>query len=50
MILWYILKLGLKIRLINVKAQKIDDFILEMFEIVLASFQVKNKLEKVWFF
>ena len=34
----YISKLGLKIRFINIKAQKIDGFTFEMFGIVLANF------------
>ena len=50
MTLGYALKLGLKIHLINVKAQKIDNSTLETFEIVLASFQIEDKLEKVRFF
>ena len=50
MIPGYILKLGLKIRLTNVKAQKIDGSTFETFEIVLASFQIENTLEKTQFF
>ena len=46
----YILKLGPKICLTNIRTQKIDDFIFETFEIVLASFQVENKLGRPWFF
>ena len=38
MILGYTFKLGLKIYSTNIEAQKIDGFIFEMFEIVLASF------------
>ena len=34
----YALKLGLKVCLTNIEAQKIDGFTLETFEIVLASF------------
>ena len=49
MTLVYILKLGLQIRHTNVRAQKIDGSILKMFEIVLANFQVKNKLGKARF-
>lgn len=44
------LKLGQKIRLTNIKAQIIDGYIFETFEMVLASFQVKDKLKRVWFF
>lgn len=46
----YAAKLGFKDRLTNVDAQKIDGSILKMFEIVLVSFQVENKLCKVRFF
>lgn len=48
--LGYFLKLGLKIYHIDVKAQKIDSFILKTFEIILASFQVEDKFEKARFF
>lgn len=40
----YMAKLGLKIQLIDVKIQKIDCSTLEIFDMVLVSFQVKNKL------
>ena len=50
MIPGYVSKLGLKVRPTNVGAQKIDGFILETFEMVLASFQVKDMLERAWFF
>ena len=46
MTLEYILKLSLKIHSINIEVQKIDGSIFEKFEIVLASFQVKNKFKK----
>ena len=46
MILGYALKLGLKICYTNVKIQKIDSSILKIFKMILASFQVKDKLEK----
>lgn len=39
----YALKLGLKIRHTNVRAQKIDNFTLKTFEMVLASFQLEDK-------
>lgn len=42
----YVSKLGLKMRLNNVKVQKDDGFTLKMFEIVLASFQIKDKLNR----
>ena len=50
MTLKYALKLDLKICYINVKAQKIDSSIFKTFEMVLASFQVEDKLEKARFF
>ena len=50
MMLAYALKLGLKICRINVGAQKIDGSILKTFGIVLASFQVEDKLGKIRFF
>lgn len=50
MISAYTAKLGLKIRCINIGSQKIDRFTLEMFGIVLASFQIKNKFKKAQFF
>ena len=46
----YTSKLGLKVYHTNIGAQKIDGSIFEIFEIVLANFQVENKLEKTWFF
>lgn len=49
-ILAYALKLGLKICRTNVKAQKITGFIFKIFEIVLARFQVEDRLGRVWFF
>lgn len=39
----YISKLGLKICFIDVRAQKIDNSTLKIFEIVLTSFQIKDK-------
>lgn len=42
----YILKLGFKIRRINIKAQKINNSIFKIFEIVLTSFEIEYKLEK----
>ena len=44
------LKLGLKVYLIDVRAQKIDSFILETFKMVLASFQVEDKLGRTQYF
>ena len=46
----YILKLGLKIRLINVRTQKIDGSTFKIFEMVLTSFQVNDILKRARFF
>ena len=46
----YALKLGLKVRLTNIKAQKINGSILEMFEMVWASLQVEDKLGRTQYF
>lgn len=45
----YISKLGFKICCVNVKTQKIDSFILEIFRIVMVNFQVEEKFEKAYF-
>lgn len=50
MVFAYISKLGFKIWAINIKAQKIDDSIFQIFKIVCTSFQVENKLGKACFF
>ena len=50
MIPGYALKLGLKICPTNVEGQKIDGSTLEMFEMVLARFQVEDTLEGARFF
>lgn len=50
MTLVYINKLDLKGCYIYVKIQKIDSSIFQIFEIILANFQIKNKLKKAWFF
>ena len=50
MTLGYVLKLGLKIRLTNVGAQKIDGSTFEIFRIVLASFQIEDTLGRAQFF
>lgn len=39
----YITKISLKVRHINIGAQKIDHSIFKMFEMVFANFQVENK-------
>ena len=46
----YASKLGLKVCPTNIEAQKIDGSTIRMFEMVLASFQVKDTLGKTWFF
>ena len=50
MILAYVLKLDLKIYPTNVREQEMIYFIFETFKIVLASFQVKDRLKQAWFF
>ena len=46
----YASKLSLKVCPTNIKAQKIDNSIIETFQIILASFQVDDTLEKARFF
>ena len=46
----YSAKLNLKVQKTNIGAQKIDDSTFNTFEIVLANFQVKDKLNRAWFF
>lgn len=46
----YTLKLDLRVCQTNVGAQKINDSTLKTFEIVLASFQVEDKLGRARFF
>lgn len=48
--LCYIKKLGLKILQINIGAQKIASSILKIFEIMIANFQIKNKISRSKFF
>lgn len=50
MTLVYATSLDLKIRPINVKAQKIDGSTLQIFDMVLTSFQIDNKLNQSQFF
>lgn len=50
MSLAYTAKLGLKVYKINIEIQKIDGSIFTFFEIVLADFQVEDKLDKTQFF
>ena len=46
----YTLKLGLKIYTTNVGAQKINNFILKTFRMVLASFEMEDKLGRTQYF
>ena len=46
----YALKLGLKVRHNDIRAQKIDSSTFKTFGMVLASFQVENKLRRARFF
>ena len=46
----YTAKLVLRVRKTNIGAQIIDDSIFETFEMVLADFQVEDKLKRAWFF
>lgn len=50
MTLVYVLKLGFKIYYINIKVQKINASIFKMFNIILLSFNIEDKLRKIWFF
>ena len=50
MTLAYSAKLGLQVRKTNIGAQKIDGSTLDTFEIVLADFQVEDKLRRARFF
>ena len=46
----YVKRLGLKARKTNIGVQKIDGFALETFEIVIADFQVEDKVDRPRFF
>lgn len=46
----YTTNLGLKIWSTNIAVQKINGSTLEIFEMVLPSFQIENKLDKIGFF
>lgn len=50
MTLAYISKLGLKVWSTNMRAQKINNSTLKIFGMVLANFQINNKLRKSRFF
>lgn len=46
----YALKLGLQVYYKNIGTQKIDGSTFKTFEIVLASFQIEDKIGRAWFF
>ena len=46
----YTAHLGLKVRVTNVGVQKIDGSLLATYGMVIAAFQVVNKLGRSWFF
>ena len=46
----YAVHLGLKVKVTNIGAQKIDGFSLVTFSMVIALFQIVNKLGRSWFF
>ena len=46
----YASRLYLRVCHTNVRAQKIDGFIFQTFRMVLADFQVEDKLGRAWFF
>ena len=50
MILIYTSKSGLKVQITNIGAQNIDGSLLKTFEIIIADFQVKDKLGRAQFF
>lgn len=46
----YTLKLKLKVYFTNIKAEKIDNFIFKILEMVLTNFKIKIEFQKLWFF
>lgn len=46
----YVVKLGLTTQKTSVEVQKIDGSKLEVYDMVLASFLLQDRLERVWFF
>ena len=50
MTLVYAVYLSLKVRVTDVSAQKIDGFSLATYGIIIAAFQVVDKLDRSWFF
>ena len=46
----YVSKLGFQVHRTDIRAQKIDSSTLETFRMVLASFQVEDKLRRIRFF
>lgn len=43
----YSTKFGFCARIVNISAQKINEFYLNIFKIVITDYSVKNKLERV---
>ena len=50
MTLVYTTQLGLKVQKTNIVIQKIDKSLLKTYSIVIAAFQILNKLRRFWFF
>ena len=50
MTLAYAKKLGFQVRKTDFRAQKIDGSLLWTFRMVIAGFQIEDKLSRVWFF
>ena len=50
MIPTYVSRLCFRVHRTDIRAQKIDGSTFKTFGIVLASFQVEDKLEKIWYF
>ena len=46
----YASRLGLRVYRTDIRAQKVDGSTLKTFGMVLASFQVEDKLGRIWFF
>ena len=46
----YAAYLGLKVRVINIGVQEIDGSLLATYVMIIAAFQVVNKLGRSWFF
>lgn len=46
----YAKQLGFRIRKTDVGVQKIDNTLLEIFEMIIANFQIEDKFGRAWFF